>query len=318
MKYHSTKCGEADYVVRVAWIKGNKAVDIAPIISSCSLSEGEGEVGTLDITIEESAKASPQLGDTLLIDGEHKGKIFIRENDQHVLTCTSYDILQQFKGQKYYVFPTIDLGSRIKVMCADLAVSYGFLEKSPNLSAELFTQKAYGDIIQAGQDKLLATTGERYIHRVEGLTNIAFRKLSTLQTNYLLRKVVLESATYKQSAEDMKNVVEVYQKQENGTYIKEIVGDRTNMNKFGVLSMSEEDSDNTPRAGLKTKAKNLLYTNNNIKSELDFSINKLATFRPFDILSVETADGMKAGYISSITKDFIAEKTDITLSVLGE
>ena len=314
--------------MNVFWNRGNKTVRLNPILSDCSCEKASDSVGTVSLTIdnEKLGDLKFDVGDNILIPNPNdnnkllfKGKIFqIEYDNRDEINITAYDILKYFQGSKYYVFPTIDLGSRIKVICADLAVDYGYLAKTPNVKAKLYTDKSYGDILQDAEDYLLYTNGKRYVHRVED-GRIALRDLETLNTNYVITDRIVTDYTYTESAEDVINVVEITQKNsDTGEYIKVVMGDKSLMDKLGVLSSTEDADEDLSYAQLVEKARNTLYINKQMKYDLSFTIPGFANLDVFDVIGVNINNQVNYGYIDDITWDLIEEETEITLSILGK
>lgn len=314
--------------LRIYWNRGNKSVLLNPIISGADLQKGTDTIGTLTLTIdsERLENIDFELGDNLIIpeasDNTKKffrGRIFkISYENKDTVEITAYDLLKYFQGTKYYVFPTIDYPSRLKVMCSDLAIQYGYLEPTPNIPAELYTDKSYGDIMQASEDYLLYTNGKRFVHRVED-DRIVIRDLAKLNTNYIINDRITNNYSYSESAEDLVNVVEITQQNEDtNEYNKYVVGNRELMDRYGVLSMTEEDNDNLSFELLAEKAKNLLYINSQVEYELSFTLIGLANLQVYDVISVDINNQNNFGYIDNITWNFIDETTEITLSLLGK
>ena len=314
--------------MNVFWNRGNKTVRLNPIISDASCDKSSDSMGSVSITFdrEKLGDIKFEVGDLILVpdpDDNNKvmfrGKIFkIDYSNRDEVEITAYDILKYFQGTKYYVFPTIDLGSRIKVMCADLAVDYGFLARTPNCPAKLYTDKSYGDILADGQDYLLYTNGKKYVHRVEN-NQIALRDMDTLDTNYVITDAIVTDYSYSESAEDVVNVVEITQKnKDTGEYTKVVMGDKNLIDKLGVLSSSENADEDLSYQQLVEKARNTLYINSQMAYELSFTIPGIANLNVFDIITVNISNQVNFGYIDSISWDLIEEETEITLYVLGK
>lgn len=315
-------------MINIYWNRGNKTIRLNPILSDASCEKASDSVGTVTLTIdkEKLKNVDIQIGDSILIPDPSnlskllfKGKIFKREfSGTEEVEITAYDILKYFQGSKYYVFPTIDLGSRIKVMCADLAVDYGFLAKTPNIPAKLYSDKGYGDILQEGEDYILAMNRIRFIHRVED-NKIVLRDLATLDTNYLVTDKIVEDYSYTESAEDVINVVEVTQKnKETNEYTRVVFGDRDLMDKLGVLSETEDADEELTYAQLVEKAKNKLFEKKQYSYDLSYTIKAFANLNTFDVISVNINNQFNYGYINSIKWDLLEEETEISLYVLGK
>lgn len=312
----------------VFWNRGNKTVKLNPILSDVSCEKSSDSIGSVTFTIDQQRLGDIkfEVGDNILIPYPYdtgkwffRGKIFtIAKSNKEEIEITAYDILKYFQGKKYYVFPTIDLGSIIKVMCADLEVSYGYLEKTPNIPAKLYTDKAYGDILADCQDYLLYMNGEKYVHRVEN-GEIALRNLKNLMTDYIITDRIVTDYEYEESAEDVINVVEVTSKNsKTGEYTRYVVGDKESMDKLGVLVTSEAADDDATWDQIVEKAKNTLFINKQMKYSIKFTIPGLAWFNVFDIIRTQIDDEVNMGYIDAISWDLVGEETEITLSLLGQ
>lgn len=310
------------------WNRGNKTVKLNPILSDCSCDKSSDSMGSVSFTIdkEKLGDIKFEIGDTIIIPYLHdnskvlfRGKIFkISQENKDSIEITAYDILKYFQGKKYNVFPTIDLGSIIKVMCADLAVSYGYLEKTPNVPAKLYTDKAYGDILVEDQEYLLYMNGEKYVHRVEN-GEIALRNLKNLMTDYIITDKIVTDYSFVESAEDVVNVVEVTSKnKKTGEYTRYVVGDKNLMDKLGVLVTTEEADEDATWEQIVAKANNQLFINKQFKYELGFTIPGIAQFNVFDIIRTNIDNQTNLGYIDSISWDLINEETEINLVILGQ
>lgn len=315
-------------MIDIYWNRGNKSVRLNPILSDATCEKASDSIGTVTLTIDQEklTEVTFDVGDNIIIpDPNNTSKVFFRGrifqieySNKDEIEITAYDILKYLQGSKYYVFPTCDLGTRIKVMCADLAIDYGYLAKTPNCKAQLYTDKSYGDILQDGQDYLLYTNGKMYVHRVED-NKIALRDLDTLKTNYLITDRILTDYSYTVSAEDVVNVVEITQKnKDTGEYTKVVMGDKSLMNKLGVLSSTEDADEDLSYAQLVEKARNTLFINKQLKYDLSFTIPAIARLDVFDVITCKIGDQVNYGYISEISWDLIEEETEITLSVLGK
>ena len=315
-------------MIDIYWNRGNKSVRLNPILSDATCEKASDSIGTVSLTIDQEKLTGVtfDVGDNIIIPDPNntnkvffRGKIFeISYSNKDEIEITAYDILKYLQGSKYYVFPTCDLATRIKVMCADLAIDYGYLAKTPNCKAQLYTDKSYGDILQDCQDYLLYTNGKMFVHRVED-NKIALRDLDTLKTNYLITDRILTDYSYTVSAEDVVNVVEITQKnKDTGEYTKVVMGDTASMDKLGVLSSTEDADEDLTYAQLVEKAKNTLFINKQLKYDLSFTIPAIAKLDVFDVITCKIGDQVNYGYISDITWDFIEEETEITLSILGK
>ena len=285
----------------VYWNRGNKTVLLNPILSDATCEKEADSMGSVSFTIDKEKlnDIKFEIGDTIIIPYVH-------------------DKLKYFQGKKYYVFPTTDLGSIIKVMCADLAVSYGYLEKTPNIPAKLFTDKSYGDILAEDQEYLLYMNGEKFVHRVENGV-IALRNLKNLMTDYIITDDIATEYSYTESAEDVINVVEVTSKNsKTGEYTRYVIGDKESMDKLGVLVTTEAADDDATWEQIVAKAKNQLFINKQYKYELSFTIPGIAQFNLFDIIRTKIDNQTNLGYISSISWDLIEEETEISLVILGQ
>lgn len=314
--------------MNVYWNRGNKTIRLNPILSDCTCEKASDSIGTVTFTIdnEKLKDLKFDVGDLIIVPDPSdinktlfRGKIFkIEYSNTDEIQITAYDILKYFQGSKYYVFPTIDLGSRIKVICADLAVDYGYLVKTPNVKAKLYTDKSFGDIIQDGEDYLLAMNNKRYVHRIED-NKIVLRDLDTLNTNYLITDRIVTDYSYSESAEDVKNVIEITQKnKETGEYTKVIMGDKASMNKLGVLASTEDADEDYTYAQLVEKARNKLFIGKQLSYELSFTIPEIANLNVYDIIGTNINNQVNYGYIDSIKWDFIKKETEISLYILGK
>ncbi len=312
----------------VFWNRGNKTVKLNPILSSCDCDKSSDSIGTVTFTVarERMKDLKFEIGDTIIIPYTYdinkilfRGKIFtIKKSNKDEVEVTAYDILKYFQGKKYNVFPTIDLGSIIKVMCADLEVEYGYLEKTPNCPAKLYTDKSYGDILADEQGYLLYMNGEKYVHRVED-GKIALRNLKNLMTDYLITDRIVTDYSYEESAEDVINVVEVTSKnKKTGEYTRYVCGDKDLMDKLGVLVTTEEADEDATWDQIVAKANNTLFINKQLKYSLSFTIPKLALFNLYDIIRTDIDGDKCLGYIDSISWNLIDEETEITLVLLGQ
>lgn len=315
-------------MANVYWNRGNKTVLLNPILSDATCDKEADSMGSVSFTIDKERlnDIKFEIGDTIIIPYVHdkskvlfRGKIFkISQENKDSIEITAYDILKYFQGKKYYVFPTVDLGSIIKVMCADLAVSYGYLEKTPNVPAKLFTDKSYGDILAEEQEYLLYMNGEKFVHRVENGV-IALRNLKNLMTDYIITDDIATEYSYTESAEDVINVVEVTSKNsKTGEYTRYVIGDKESMDKLGVLVTTEAADDDATWEQIVAKAKNQLFINKQYKYELSFTIPGIAQFNLFDIIRTKIDNQTNLGYISSISWDLIEEETEISLVILGQ
>lgn len=313
---------------KVFWNRGNQTVLLNPILSDATCDKASDSIGTVTFTIDKERlnDIKFEIGDIIIIPYLHdaskvlfRGKIFkISQENKDSLEITAYDILKYFQGTKYNVFPTIDLGSIVKVMCADLAVSYGYLEKTPNVPAKLYTDKAYGDILTEYQDYLLYMNGEKFVHRVENGV-IALRNLKNLMTDYIITDQIVTDYSYTESAEDVINVFEVTSKNsKTGEYTRYVVGDKASMDKLGVLVDSEAADDDATWEQIVAKAKNQLFINKQYKYDLSFTIPEIAQFNIFDIIRTKIDNQVNMGYINSISWDLINEETEISIVILGQ
>lgn len=315
-------------MIDVFWNRGNTTIKISPIVSDCSCENSSDSIGSLTFTIdkEKATNLKFEMGDNIIVpypDDKSKvlfrGKVFKRSNDKNSdLSITAYDILKYFQGSKYYVFPTVDLGSIIKVMCADLEVSYGYLESTPSCPAKLYTDKAYGDILAEYESYLLYMNGIKYVHRVEN-GEIALRNQADLLTPFTITKSIATEYTSEESAEDVINVVEVTSKNSStGEYNRYVAGDKDSMDKLGVLVKTESADDDTDWNQLVTQAENKLFINKQYKYSISFTIPKLAFLKMYDIIRLDLGDEREMGYIDKISWDLVSEETQISLVVLGK
>lgn len=312
----------------IFWNRGNKTVKLNPILSSAECDKASDSMGTVTLTVDKERVKdfNFELGDNIIIpyfnDSSKilfRGKIFtISYSNNDEIEITAYDMLKYFQGKKYNVFPTTDLGSIIKVICADLAVEYGYLEKTPNCKAKLFTDKSYGDILQEYQDYLLYMNGIKYVHRVEN-NQLALRDLQNLMTNYLITDAITTDYSYEESAEDVYNVVEIIKKNDKtGEYTRYVAGDKDLIDKLGVLVTSEEADDDDTWDQMVTKANNQLFINKQYKYQLSFTIPGLVLLNLFDIIKTNISGQSNMGYIDSIKWNLIDEETEISLVLLGK
>lgn len=311
----------------VFWNRGNKTINLNPIITDATCEKASDSIGTVTLTVskERLKNFKFEIGDNILIPYFNnnskvlfRGKIFtISYSNNDEVEITAYDILKYFQGTKYNVFPTIDLGSIIKVMCSDLAVEYGYLEKTPACPAKLYTDKTYGDILVEYQEYLLYMNGKKFVHRVEN-NQIALRNLQDLMTNYVITDAITTDYSYEESAEDLINVVEITKKNDTGDYTRYVIGDKDSIDKLGVLVTSEEAEEEATWEQMVTKAKNQLFINNQYKYELSFSIPGLVLLNVFDIIKTNINGQTNMGYIDSISWNLIDETTEISLVILGK
>ena len=288
----------------VFWNRGNKTVRLNPIITDATIEKSSDSMGTVTLVInkERLKDFKFEIGDNILIPYFNnnskvlfRGKVFkVSYTNNDEIEITAYDILKYFQGTKYNVFPTTELGNIIKVMCADLAVEYGYLEKTPACPAKLFTDKTYGDILVEYQEFLLYMNGKKYVHRVEN-NQIALRNLADLMTGYVITDAITTDYSYEESAEDLINVVEITKKNDKtGDYTRYVIGDRESMDK------------------------NKLFINNQYKYDLSFSIPGLVLLNVFDVIKTNINGQANMGFIDSISWNLIDETTEIKLSILGK
>lgn len=311
----------------IFWNRGNKTVKLNPILSSATCEKSTDSIGSVTLTIdrERIKDFDFQIGDTIIVpyfnDSSKylfRGKVFkLNYTNTDQLEIVAYDILKYLQGKKYNVFPTIDLGSIIKVICADLDISYGYLEKTPNCPAKLFTDKSYGDILSEYQSYFLYMNGKKFIHRVENDT-IALRDLQNLMTNYLITDSIVTNYTYTESAEDSSNVVEITRKNSDSSYTRYVTGDKSSIDKLGVLVMTLEADEDDSWEKMIQKANNQLFMSTQYKYDLSFTIPELALLNVFDIIKTKISNQPNMGYISSITWNLIDDTTEISLSLLGK
>lgn len=320
----------------IFWNRGNKTVILNPILSSAEVSFSTDSVGSVTLGIEKERMKDfkIQIGDLIIIPYMNdpskvlfRGKIFkINTRDKTKIEIKAYNILKYLQGKKYNVFPTIDLGSIVKVICADLGIEYGYLEKTPNCPAKLFTDKSYGDILNEYESYLLYMNGVKYVHRVEN-NQLTLRNLENLMTNYLITDDITTSHSYTESAEDVKNVVEVFQevkttfgtsKKSTGEYKRYLVSDKESIDKLGVLITSIKADDDSTWEQIVEKAKNTLFINKQHKYELSFTIPALALLNLYDIIKTNIDKNPTIGYINEISWNLIDEETSISLAILGK
>lgn len=312
----------------VFWNRGNKTIKLNPILSDATCERSSDSIGSVTLTLDRERidNMNFEIGDNIIIpyfnDSSKtlfRGKIFkISYSSNTEIELTAYDILKYFQGKKYNVFPTIDLGSIIKVMCADLEVSYGYLEKTPNCPAKLYTDKSYGDILSEYQDYLLYMNGIKYVHRIEN-GEIALRDLKNLMTNYLITDSIVTDYSYDESGEDVINVVEITKKnKESGERTRYVIGDKDSMDKLGVLVTTLEAEDEDTWEQMVEKANNQLFINKQYKYELSFSIPGLVLLNVFDVIKTNINKQSNMGYIDSISWNLIDETTEISLVLLGK
>lgn len=250
------------------------------------------------------------------------GFVFTKKrSDLDTITVTAYDQLRYLKNKDTYVYENKTAAQLIKMIATDFRLNVGSITDTKHrIASGADDNKELFEIIQNALDDTSASTGEIYVLYDE-VGKLTLKNISELKLDFLIDEESGEKFDYTSSIDsDTYNKIKLV-KEDKKTGARElfIAQDSRNMNKWGVLQLTESIDESTNG---KAKADTLLTLHNRKSRTLNFDSvfgDKRVRAGSLIPISIELGDMIVANYmiVDNVKHTFNESEYKMNLRLIG-